>query len=110
MWLESLAESGEPIAWRWQTRVAAAEAVVAAVGSAQQHLPEQLLNKGTQRICALLSDEAYLARVQGARLVTLLLQTSSQMQVSWTITKSQQHYCSMTYLPLLLLLRCTCVH
>lgn len=89
LWLERLSDIGDATAWRWQTRVAAAAAVMAAIGSAQQHLPEQLLNQGAQLVCHLLSDEAYLARVQGARLVPTLLQTSLQMQVSGIVNMIQ---------------------
>jgi hypothetical protein len=79
--LEVLTENGGTTAWRWQTRVAAASAVMAATRAAHLSLPEHLLHKGTQLICALLSNEAYQARVQGTRIVPKLLQAGTRMQV-----------------------------
>jgi hypothetical protein len=79
--LELMTESGGTTAWRSQTRVAAASAVMAAARAAHLCLPEHLLHKGTQLVCALLSNEAYQARVQGTRIVPMLLQAGARMQV-----------------------------
>ena len=79
--LEVMTENGGTTAWRWQTRVAAASAVMAATRAVHLSLPEHLLHKGTQLICALLSSEAYQARVQGTRIVPMLLQAGTRMQV-----------------------------
>ena len=79
--LESMTENGGTTAWRWQIRVAAASAVMAATRAAHLCLPEHLLHKGTQLICALLSNEAYQGRVQGTRLVPTLLQAGMRLQV-----------------------------
>ena len=79
--LEHMTANGGTTAWRWQIRVAAASAVMAAIRLPHAHLPEQLLHKGQQLVCALLSNEAYQARVQGARIVPMLLQPRTQVQV-----------------------------
>lgn len=86
-WLEHITNSGGTTAWRWQTRVAAALAVMAAVDGAHVQLPEQLLHKGSQVVCALLSSEAYQARVQGARITPSLLQARVQVQVRFAMPR-----------------------
>ena len=87
--LELMTESSGTTAWRWQTRVAAASAVMAPARAAHLCLPEHLLHKGTQLVCALLSNEAYQARVQGTRIVPMLLQAGARMQVCMPVISNQ---------------------
>lgn len=94
LWLDALAEDGEAPAWRWQVRVQAASTVMAAISTAQQHLPEQLLSMCTQRVCALLRDEVYLGRVEGARMLPALLRTSPRLQVCTAAMLVMAHECT----------------
>ena len=80
-WQVALEAAGEATASRWQTRMGVAAAVLAALATARQHVPEQLQDRGLQRVFALLGDEAYPARVQAVRMVPVLLRDSPRMLV-----------------------------
>lgn len=83
-WLDALEATGEAIAGRWQVRVQAAAAIVAALATAAQHLPEQLRGRGLQRVFALLGDEAYPARRAGAAMLPPLLRDTLLVRPSPT--------------------------